>query len=148
MVCFQIDKSAALDCIKNLVICVSQIRQNAYFFVLFLFTFHSSIFNVNAADGWPSQYKGVMLQAFYWDSFDDTNWTILEKQAEELGQYFSLVWLPQSANCGGQSMGYDDLYWFTNYNSSFGTEAELRSLIKAFKNNGIATIAEPFSAAQ
>ena len=110
--------------------------------LLFLFTFHFSMFNSVAADGWPSQYKGVMLQGFYWDSFDDTNWTILEKQAEELGQYFSLVWLPQSANCGGQSMGYDDLYWFTNYNSSFGTEAELRSLIKAFKNNGIATIAD------
>lgn len=110
--------------------------------LLFLFTFHLSPFKVNAAEGWPSQYKGVMLQAFYWDSFDDTNWTILEKQASELGQYFDLVWLPQSANCGGQSMGYDDLYWFTNYNSSFGTEAELRSLIQAFKNNGIGTIAD------
>ena len=117
--------------------------------LLFLFTFlslplwgGSGWSSISAADGWPSQYKGVMLQAFYWDSFDDTNWTVLERQAEELGQYFSLVWLPQSANCGGQSMGYDDLYWFSNYNSSFGTEQELRSLIKAFKANGIGTIAD------
>ena len=98
--------------------------------------------SLRAADGWPSQYKGVMLQGFYWDSFDETNWNVLKSQASELGQYFSLVWLPQSANCGGQSMGYDDLYWFSNYNSSFGTEQELRDLIKAFKDNGIGTIAD------
>ncbi len=110
--------------------------------LLFLFTFHFSMFNSVAADGWPSQYKGVMLQGFYWDSFDATKWTSLQKQASELGQCFDLVWLPQSANCGGLSMGYDDLYWFTNYNSSFGTEAELRSLIKAFSDNGIGTIAD------
>ena len=24
-----------------------------------------------SAQGWPSQYKGVMLQGFYWDSFED-----------------------------------------------------------------------------
>ena len=94
------------------------------------------------AQGWPSQYKGVMLQGFYWDSYDATKWTNLQDQAKELGQYFDLVWLPQSANCGGQSMGYDDLYWFSDYNSSFGSEAELRSLIKAFKDNGIGTIAD------
>ncbi|MBR5036396.1 MAG: starch-binding protein [Prevotella sp.] len=110
--------------------------------LIFVFTFQLSVSNSYAADGWPSQYKGVMLQAFYWDSFDATNWTVLEKQAKELGEYFSLVWLPQSANCGGTSMGYDDLYWFTNYSSSFGTEQELRSLIKAFKANGIGTIAD------
>ena len=86
--------------------------------------------------------SGVMLQGFYWDSYDVTNWNVLKSQAQELGQYFSLVWLPQSANCGGQSMGYDDLYWFSNYNSSFGTEQELRSLIKAFRDNGIGTIAD------
>ena len=95
-----------------------------------------------SAQGWPAQYKGVMLQGFYWDSYDQTNWNVLKSQAAELGQYFDLVWLPQSANCGSQSMGYDDLYWFSNYNSSFGTEAELRSLIQAFRQNGIGTIAD------
>jgi len=96
----------------------------------------------HAQSAWPEAYGGVMLQGFYWDSYDATRWTNLEKQAEELGQYFDLVWLPQSANCGGLSMGYDDLYWFTNYNSSFGTRDELTSLIKTFKNNGISTIAD------
>ena len=95
------------------------------------------------AQGWPSQYEGVMLQGFYWDSFSQTQWTKLEKQADELSQYFSLVWLPQSANCGGKSMGYDELCWFPgHYDSSFGTEAQLRSLIATFKAKGIGTIAD------
>ena len=94
------------------------------------------------SQGWPSQYGGVMLQAFYWDSFNDTQWSLLESQADELAGTFDLVWLPQSGNCGGQSMGYDDLYWFSNYNSSFGNETQLRSLISTYKAKGIKTIAD------
>ena len=97
---------------------------------------------VQAADGWPAGYGGVMLQGFYWDSYWDSKWTNLEKQAWDFSQHLDLVWIPQSAYCGGQSMGYDDYYWFTNYNSSFGTEAELRSLISTFKANHIGTIAD------
>ncbi|MCR5818568.1 MAG: alpha-amylase, partial [Prevotella sp.] len=67
------------------------------------------------AQGWPENYGGVMLQAFYWDSFNDSKWTKLESQADDLAQTFSLIWIPQSGYCGGKSMGYDDLYWFTNY---------------------------------
>jgi len=96
-----------------------------------------------SAQGWPAQYEGVMLQGFYWDSFSQSQWVKLEKQADELSQYFTLVWLPQSGDCGGTSMGYDDLYWFPgHYNSSFGTETELRSLINTFKQKGIGTIAD------
>jgi len=95
-----------------------------------------------AAQGWPAQYNGVMLQAFYWDSYDDTAWSLLEQKADELAGTFDLVWLPQSGNCGGTSMGYDDLYWFNNYDSSFGSEAQLRSLISTFKAKGIKTIAD------
>lgn len=99
------------------------------------------VLSVNA-QGWPEKYSGVMLQGFYWDSFKETKWTTLEKQAAELGNYFSLVWLPQSGYCGdGKSMGYNPLYYW-NQNSSFGTEAELRSLIKTFNANGIGTIAD------
>lgn len=94
------------------------------------------------AQGWPANYSGVMLQGFFWDSFNDTQWTRLEKQADDLAPWFSLVWIPQSGNCGGTSMGYDDLYWFSNYNSSFGNETELRSMIKTFKEKGIGTIAD------
>lgn len=94
------------------------------------------------AQGWPENYKGVMLQAFYWDSYDDTQWSLLEKQASDLATSFDLIWIPQSGNCGGSSMGYDDLYWFTNYSSSFGNEKQLRSMIKTFKDKGLGTIAD------
>ena len=96
------------------------------------------------AQGWPSNYQGVMLQGFYWDSFADSKWTNLESQADELSQYFTLVWIPQSGKCndnGWNSMGYDDYYWF-DQNSTFGTEAQLRSLITTFKAKGIGTIAD------
>ena len=95
------------------------------------------------AQGWPANYDGVMLQGFFWDSYRASKWCNLEAQADELAPYFSLVWIPQSANCSsGRSMGYDDLYWFSNYNSSFGNEAELRSMINTFKSKGIGTIAD------
>ena len=95
-----------------------------------------------AAEGWPANYGGVMLQGFYWDGFTDAQWSRLEKQVDNLSTTFDLIWIPQSANCGGQSMGYDDLYWFSNYNSSFGTADELKSMIQTFKAKGIGTIAD------
>ncbi len=95
------------------------------------------------AQGWPGNYGGVMLQGFYWDSYGPTKWTRLTAQADELAQYFDLVWIPQSARAkNSTSMGYDPLYWFTNYNSSFGTEAELRQMITTFKQVGIGTIGD------
>ena len=95
------------------------------------------------AQGWPANYDGVMLQGFYWDSYRASRWSNLEAQADDLAPYFSLVWIPQSAICSsGRSMGYDDLYWFSNYNSSFGNETQLRSMIKTFKSKGIGTIAD------
>jgi len=95
------------------------------------------------AQGWPSQYDGVMLQGFYWNSYSDSRWPKLEEQADELAEFFKLVWIPQSAQCSNStSMGYDDLYWFTNYNCSFGNESQLRSLINTLKGKGIGTIAD------
>ena len=109
-----------------------------YTLLLSILAIHASML----AQGWPANYGGVMLQGFYWDSYTASAWTNLEKKAGDLKSYIDLVWIPQSAYCGGTSMGYDDLYWFTNYNSSFGTESELRSLIQTYKNNGIGTIAD------
>ncbi len=94
------------------------------------------------SQGWPAGYGGVMLQGFYWDSFDDSQWTVLEKKANDFSGYFDLVWVPQSGKAAGsKSMGYDPLYYF-NQNSSFGTEAELKSMITTFKNKQIGTIAD------
>ena len=95
------------------------------------------------AQGWPSNYGGVMLQGFSWDSYVDTQWSNLESQADELSQYFNLIWVPQSGNCNTSHnvMGYTPVYYF-NQNSSFGTEAQLRSMIKAFKNKGTGIVAD------
>lgn len=84
-----------------------------------------------------------MLQGFSWDSYDASQWKVLEKQADDLKGYIDLVWVPQSGKCleSNQVMGYAPYYYF-NQNSSFGSEAELRSMIKKFKENGIGTIAD------
>lgn len=95
-----------------------------------------------AAEGWPANYGGVMLQGFYWDSFTDTRWSTLEAQANELSSAFSLIWVPQSAKAASNpSMGYNPLYFY-NQNSSFGNEAELKSMINTFKDKGLLTIAD------
>lgn len=95
------------------------------------------------AQGWPANYSGVMLQGFSWDAYDYSQWTVLEKQADDMKGFINLVWLPQSGKCieATQVMGYKPYYYF-NQNSSFGTEAELRSLIAKFKANGIGAIAD------
>lgn len=75
------------------------------------------------AQGWPSEYGGVMLQGFFWDSFrpaeghsnqtmatmygagwgvnDEwyvpvTNWVELLNQKDNIAPYIDLLWLPQS----------------------------------------------------
>lgn len=101
-------------------------------------------FGAHAANyAWPANYEGVMLQGFYWDSYKDSKWTNLESQADELSQYFKLIWIPNSGKAASNpGMGYDPVYWFTNHNSSFGTEAQLRSMIKTFKEKGTGIIAD------
>lgn len=95
------------------------------------------------SQGWASDYSGVMLQGFSWDSYNESQWKVLERQANELKGYIDLVWLPQSGKCmeTTQVMGYMPYYYF-NQNSSFGSEAELRSLITKFKAAGIGAIAD------
>lgn len=95
------------------------------------------------AQGWPANYSGVMLQGFSWDSYDYSQWSVLEKQADDMKGFIDLVWLPQSGKCieTTKVMGYKPYYYF-NQNSSFGTEAELRSLIAKFKANSIGAIAD------
>lgn len=94
------------------------------------------------AQGWPANYGGVMLQGFYWDSYNDTKWTNLTSQADELSKYFSLIWVPQSGWCKSTTnMGYYPIYWF-NQNSAFGSEDDLRTMISTFKKNGTDIIAD------
>ena len=95
------------------------------------------------AQGWPADYEGVMLQGFYWDSFSQTSWAKLQAEAPEIAPYFQLVWVPQSGWCNTERnmMGYTPVYYF-NQKSSFGTEAQLRSMIAAFRKRGIGVIAD------
>ena len=108
------------------------------------FTLIALLASINMfAQGWPANYSGVMLQGFSWDSYDYSQWSVLEKQADDMKGFIDLVWLPQSGKCieTTKVMGYMPYYYF-NQNSSFGTEAELRSLISKFKANDIGAIAD------
>ena len=49
--------------------------------VLLLF---SPVGSAAQSQGWPQQYGGVMLQGFDSDSYDDTQWALLERQADDL----------------------------------------------------------------
>lgn len=97
------------------------------------------------AQGWPENYGGVMLQGFYWDGYADSKWTVLEKQADELSQYFDLIWIPQSGKTSEyyhtkrNTMGYDPCFWL-DHNSCWGTEAELKNMIQTFKDKGTGII--------
>lgn len=95
------------------------------------------------AEGWPANYQGVMLQGFYWDSYTDSKWSNLEAKADEYSKYFSLIWIPNSGkSASNPGMGYDPVYWFSNHNSSFGTQAQLTSMIEAYKEKGVGIIAD------
>ena len=93
----------------------------------------------------PAESEDVMLQAFYWDSYQDkgygdTRWTTLTGQASEIGSYFSLVWLPPSAE-GSGGLGYI-AKCYSNQNSSLGSRAELESLIAALHAQGARVLAD------
>lgn len=101
----------------------------------------------DVCEGWPANYKGVMLQGFWWDSYNETTWAKLTEAAGELSQYFDLIWVPNSgtvtsnpnASTQGPSMGYDPCFWL-HHNSCFGTEAELRTMIQTYKSKGVGII--------
>lgn len=104
----------------------------------------SALLHLSAySQGWPSDYGGVMLQGFYWDSYGETSWPKLQAQADEIAPYFQLVWVPQSGWCNSDynQMGYTPVYYF-DQRSSFGSESQLRSMIAAFRERGTGVIAD------
>ena len=94
---------------------------------------------VSWSAGWPTNYGGVMLQGFYWDSYNDTGWQLFMDNIDELSDAFDLIWIPNSgkvdADASTQAMGYTPLYWF-NHNTCFGSENELRQMIQMFRERG------------
>jgi glycosidase len=80
----------------------------------------------------------VMLQSFWWDSFSDnligTNsfYSFMESKIIELSNaHFDLIWLPPPSE--GDGMGYHPRQLF-EFNTNFGTEAELSSVLNLLKN--------------
>ena len=102
----------------------------------------------------PGQCPDVMLQAFYWDSYDSqktttkygrTKWIdhingTNGSNAVEMGQWFDMIWLPQlSKSTGG--MGYLPTN-YSNLDSDLGTKRKLEELIGIFHQNGARVIAD------
>ena len=92
---------------------------------------------------WPANYDGVMLQAFYWDSYDDTKWVNLTSKVDEIAPYFDLMWVPNSSNCvSSKSMGYLPVYWLDHRSSFGGRERYLTEMIAAYKEKGVGIIGD------
>jgi len=98
------------------------------------------------------QCTDVLMQAFYNESYSnsapgvsdswaigDTKWNTLLAQADTLGKYFDLIWLPPSAN--GDGMGYHPKN-YGNQSSNWGTAAELTNLIGALHTAGAKVVAD------
>lgn len=92
----------------------------------------------------PSEYEGIMLQAFYWNShqlttYSNTKYATLQNLAEEIGTNFDLVWLPPSGNGGG--VGYYTKC-YSNLSSAWGNKAELQTLITSLHSHNCKVIAD------
>jgi len=105
----------------------------------------------------PAKCPDVMLQAFYWDSYQKqekgsktevygrTKWIdhlngSNGSSATEIGQWFDLIWLPQMSKSSG-GLGYHP----TNYSvldSDLGTKAKLTELISTLHQNGARVVAD------
>lgn len=100
-----------------------------------------------AVIGVPSEYEGVMLQGFYWDSYttsnrkySDTKWATLDANyADAIAEDFDLIWLPPSGYGGG--VGYYTKT-YSNQGSAWGSKQALRSLIGNLHSKGVKVIAD------
>ena len=102
----------------------------------------------------PAQCPDVILQTFYWDSYDGTKPTSKYgrtkwidhlngtngSSAKEMGQWFDLIWLPQMSKSTG-GMGYlpSD---YSNLDSDLGTRKNLVKLIDTLHANGARVVAD------
>ena len=94
--------------------------------------------------GVPSEYEGVMMQVFYWNSYQDrgygrTKWIDLIPVASEIGDNFDLVWFPPSGNGGGTGY-YTKTY--SNQDGDWGTKSKLKELIAALHAKGTKVIGD------
>ncbi|MDY6294394.1 MAG: starch-binding protein [Bacteroidales bacterium] len=102
----------------------------------FYLSLASAIIAISAmAQGWPANYGGIMLQGFYWDSYDYTKWDNLTARSEELGSIYDLIWVPNSAMTYGgntsQTMGYMPYLWL-RHTTVFGGQSKLVNMIQTY----------------
>ena len=98
----------------------------------------------------PAKCPDVIFQAFYWDSYTDkgygrTKWVDYVNanngtSAEEIGQWFDLVWLPPMSNATGGT-GYLPIN-YSNLNSDWGQQKTLLTLIETLHKNGARVVAD------
>lgn len=94
----------------------------------------------------PAQCEDVMLQGFYWDShmqgakFGRTKWIDLQSQVNEIGKYFTLIWLPPSAKSQG-GLGYHPVC-YSNQDGDIGTRAKLDELIALLHERDVKVVAD------
>ena len=98
----------------------------------------------------PAQCPDVMLQAFYYESTTDkghgrTKWVdhingTNGSNAEEIGKWFDLVWLPPMSKSEG-GMGYHPTN-YGNLNGDWGTDTKLKQLIQTLRQNGARVVAD------
>lgn len=107
--------------------------------------FAAALFVANAQA--PQNAPDIMLQGFYYDSYNESNaasangrsygrtkWTDLKEQAAEIAETFSMVWLPPSAKSEGGT-GYHPKQW-CNQSGDWGSKTQLTDLISALNTNG------------
>ena len=104
----------------------------------------------------PAQCPDVMLQAFYWNStggstgvgggngYGRTKWIDMingnnGSSAEEIGQWFDLIWSPSVS--AGSGLGYHPSD-YSNLNSDRGTKEKLVQLIETIRKNGGRVVAD------
>lgn len=94
----------------------------------------------------PSECEDVMLQGFYWDShmqnakFGRTKWIDLQTQVNEIGQFFTLIWLPPSAKSQG-GLGYHPVC-YSDQNGDLGTKPKLTELIDMLHEREVKVVAD------
>ena len=98
----------------------------------------------------PAQCPDVLLQAFYWDSYQNkgygrTKWIDhlngnSGSDAAEIGQWFDLVWLPPMSKATGGT-GYHPVN-YSSLDSDWGTSTKLKELISTFHQNGARVVAD------
>lgn len=97
--------------------------------------------------GVPAECEDVMLQAFYWNSYQMnskygcTMWAYLTRDSIAIRDNFDLVWFPPSANSNGGGVGYYH-YKLSDQNSEWGKKDKLTRLIAALHRGGTKVIAD------